>query len=429
MRLFLLITLLTTFAVAQFPNVLLDKQKNTFYPCEPSIAISPLDTNLVVAGAVLNKVYYSLDGGKTWEDLDMESQHGIFGDPNILAAEDGRFYYFHLAMPGERSEKSFLNQIVCQTSTDSGKTWSAGSSIGKKKREDQDKEWSVEDPSSGRVYVTWTQFDKYESTKKKHESNILISWSDDKGESWSKAKRINELPGDCLDGDQTTEGAVPAVGPDGEVYVAWARDEAIYFDRSLDGGATWMDEDTRVADQPGGWEQSVPGIYRTNGMPITVCDLSEGPHAGNVYICWADTRNGKEDHDIFLSRSSDLGSTWSEPVRVNDDPAGNIQFLPWLTVDQSTGYLYCVFYDRRNGEGNSTEVYVAYSKDGGQTFTNVKISESPFKPVKNAFFGDYNDISAVQGKIMPVWTRLDKGRTSVWTTSIRHEALERAGKE
>ena len=49
-----------------------------------------------------------------------------------------------------------------------------------------------------------------------------------------------------------------------------------YFDRSLDGGITWVLEDIVVSDQPGGWNFDIPGIYRCNGMPITVADLTDG---------------------------------------------------------------------------------------------------------------------------------------------------------
>jgi len=109
---------------------------------------------------------------------------------------------------------------------------------------------------------------------------------------------------------------------------------------------------------------------------------------------------------------------------VNDDAAGKHQYLPWMAVDQATGYVYVVYYDRRNYDDNQTDVYLAYSSDGGANFKNVKISESPFVPREDRFFGDYNNISAHKGIIAPIWTRMDEGRTSVWTTIIRQEDLK-----
>jgi len=53
----------------------------------------------------------------------------------------------------------------------------------------------------------------------------------------------------------------------------------------------------------------------------------------------------------------------------------------------------------------------------------VTISEKPFIPVETTFFGDYNNIAAHDGVIVPVWTRMDDGSTSVWTTVIQQDQL------
>jgi hypothetical protein len=58
--------------------------------------------------------------------------------------------------------------------------------------------------------------------------------------------------------------------------------------------------------------------------------------------------------------------------------------------------LYFVFYDRRNTANNFTDVYVARSTDGGETFTNFKVSQSSFNPTSGVFFGDYTNIAAYE---------------------------------
>jgi len=78
-----------------------------------------------------------------------------------------------------------------------------------------------------------------------------------------------------------------------------------------------------------------------------------------------------------------------------------------MTVDQVTGYIWVVFYDRRNYNDNRTDVYLAVSTDGGDSFTNFKVSETPFLPISQVFFGDYTGIAASNNKIRPIWTRLD----------------------
>src|SRR6185436_8691048 len=87
-------------------------------------------------------------------------------------------------------------------------------------------------------------------------------------------------------------------------------------------------------------------------------------------------------------------------------------------VDQTDGVIYILFYDRRNYSTENTDVFLAYSSDGGATFTNVKISDSSFVPNPNTFLGDYNNISAYNGKIAPIWTRIDVSQSSVWTAQI-----------
>ena len=426
MRKFLLSTslcLLTLMSVAQVKNIKIHESlEGGIGTCEPSICINPANPNQIVAGAVLNDVCYSKDGGKSWKCQKLTSQFGVWGDPCILADSTGTFYYLHLSDPTGRNWKSkeILDRIVCQRSDNGGKTWSSGSSIGLNFDKDQDKEWGVVDPNNGNVYVTWTQFDKYGSKDfDNYKSNILFSRSTDQGKSWNTPVQINQFSGDCVDDDFTTEGAVPAVGKNGEIYVTWALNDTLYFDKSTDGGQTWMKEDKVIAAQPEGWAIEIPGIGRANGFPVTAVDVSKSEYQGTIYVNWSDQRNGKDNTDVWLIKSNDNGETWSEPKKVNDDNTGKHQFFNWMSIDPVTGYVYIVFYDRRAHDDNQTDVYLAYSKDGGETFTNMKISESPFTPSPEGFFGDYNNISVYNGMVRPIWTRMDNGKLSIWTALIQ----------
>ena len=397
---------------AQFPNILISTDNN---PNEPSIMINPKNTDQVVAGTNINNYYYSGDGGLTWQEGQLESSYGVWGDPVIDVDTAGNFYFFHLSNP---SFGNWIDRIVCQKSTDGGQTWNDGSYMGLDGTKAQDKHWSAVDRTNNTIYVTWTEFDNYGSTDPMDSSYIRFSKSLDGGQTWSTAKRINRVAGDCIDSDNTVEGAVPAVRPDGEIYVSWAGPLGLTFNKSIDQGETWMESELVVSDIPGGWDFPVPGIYRANGLPVTCCDLSSGPYRGNIYINWSDQRNGSTDTDIWFVRSSDGGTTWTAPRRVNDDPPGKQQFFTWMTVDQSSGYIYFVFYDRRNYTNKLTDVYIAVSQDGGDSFTNFKISDSPFDPFSSVFFGDYTNISAANSIVRPIWTRLDGASLKLYTALI-----------
>jgi hypothetical protein len=94
-----------------------------------------------------------------------------------------------------------------------------------------------------------------------------------------------------------------------------------------------------------------------------------------------------------------------------------------MTIDQTTGVIYFTFYDRRNTTSSVTDVFVARSTDGGETFTNFKVSESSFTPNSGVFFGDYTNIVAFNKKVYPIWMRLDGNTLSVWTAIINDSTV------
>ena len=377
-----------------------------------------------MAGAASNRVVTSIDGGTTWKESTLNSPFGVYGNSTVLSNAKGNVFYFHLTDPSGKgqSEEAWLDRIVCHESIDEGKIWTEGVSIGNNPPADQYKAWPAVHPKKNFMCVTWTQFDKYGSKDTNCQSNILFSKSNN-GNRWSTAVQINESPGDCLDDDFTAEGAVPTIGTDGKIYVAWANRGNIYFDRSYDDGNTWLRNDLLIARQEGGWSLEIPGLKKSNGLPALAIDNSAGKYHGTLHLVWADQKNGKDDTDIWLIRSANRGDYWSKPVRINSDDSRTHQFLPWVAVDQTNGHVYIIYYDRRNHEDNQTDVYLSYSFDGGTSFKEVKISEAPFNPDAEKFFGNYTNIDAYGGIITPIWTRMDNGKTSVWTVVIKDEEL------
>ncbi|MFM7770948.1 MAG: sialidase family protein, partial [Bacteroidota bacterium] len=268
---------------------------SSYDPCEPSIAIDPTNPKKMVAGSILNSVYKSSDGGETWDHEIIKSSHGVYGDPTIVASPTGEFYYLHLGDPenkGWSSSRLLESIVIQQLKTNkfscSKNCWTDGIAIGTNAPKDQDKQWATTSKDGSEIFVTWTEFDNYESTEPNDHSRILFSKGKRGGTSFSKPIVISDVLGGCLDDDNTAEGAVPAAGLNNEVYVAWAHQENIYFNKSLDGGNTWMPKSKVAMVIPGGWNHDVPGVYRANGMPILLSDLSNSPNRGTLYLCWSD---------------------------------------------------------------------------------------------------------------------------------------------
>lgn len=404
-------------AVAQPSNIRISAP--SVQPEEVTIAVDPSNPLNLVVGANLNYGAYSADGGLHWDEVELTSEFGVWGDPSVIFDPSGRALFAHLSNP---TGGFWLDRLVVQQSTNRGATWNGGVPLGARAASQQDKEWMIADfstaPTRGSLYITWTQFDRYAGTKPTDSSRILCSRSTDGGLSWAEPVRVSDRAGDCLDDDSTVQGAVPAVGPDGELYTCWSSAEGLLFDRSTDGGRTFG-ADRFVADQPGGWNFEIPGLQRCNGFPITLCDLSASPRRGTVYIVWSDQRNGADNTDIFFTRSTDRGETWSPARLINGDGIRSQQFMVWAAIDQSNGDLYAVYYDRRaSGGTNATDVYVARSADGGEHFTETLVSAEAFTPTDAVFMGDYIGIAAHGGKAHAVWTRLDAGRTSIWTAVV-----------
>ena len=402
-----------------FPNYRASSFSN-LKPNEVTVSVNPENTQNIIVGSNNDWLYSSFTGGTSWtEDVLVAPVLGVRGDPVVLFDHLGYAYYSHLSNP---EGPAIFDRIVVQKSVDGGLTWDEGVGVGLNGDRLQDKEWIEADMTNsvykGNLYMAWTEFDKYGSPLPEDKSRIRFSYSSDHSGTWSEPIIISDTEGDCLDGDNTMEGAVPGIGPDGQIYLAWSGPAGIYFDKSLDGGHTFG-TDKVLSDIPGGWAFSVPEIYRCNGLPFTACDISDSKHRGNIYITWSDQRYGNNNTDVFLIKSSDGGKTWSQRKKVSDDNTQTHQFFPNIAIDPLTGIVYIVYYDRSRTGSIDTEVTLSRSVDGGDTFTSYKISKDSFLPTGTVFFGDYIDIAAYNGYIYPAWMTLNDGKMAVMIAKVQ----------
>ena len=134
----------------------------------------------------------------------------------------------------------------------------------------------------------------------------------------------------------------------------------IFVRRSLDGGKTWEANHSPVAEQT-----STPGIPFED-KPYIVADNTHSKYAGNLYVGW--TRWRLADSQIVLSRSTDDGKTWSEPIEIDahpglprDDNGAAEGFDGAVAPD---GTLYAIW-------SQDDDIMLTSSRDGGKTFSRA----------------------------------------------------------
>jgi hypothetical protein len=127
-------------------------------------------------------------------------------------------------------------------------------------------------------------------------------------------------------------------------------------------------------------------------------DTSEGPTAGNVYTLCSVNPPGNDPMDVMFARSTDGGWTWIAPVRVNDDPPGSDSWQWFGTMSVAPqGRIDVIWNDTRNsGAANVSELFYAFSDDGGDTWSDNVALSPPWDshlgwPNQNKI-GDYYDM-------------------------------------
>jgi len=287
------------------------------------------------------------------------------------------------------------------------------------KLEDMPRIWADANPRSphrGNLYYAWIEWGLQNSI-------VLFARSTDAGKSWSTPMRISTVAGYPRDDNGSVVGIIGTVAPDGTQYVVWNQGLNITLAISKDGGKTFAPSRPIIDVGPPyfGGTGGIPGVARAMGFP----QIGVDGKSGALYVTWSDFRNG--DVDVFFSRSTDHGRTWTSAKRVNDDPIhdGNDQFFQWLAVDPVNGDLYVQFYDRREDPANRrTRLTLARSTDGGTTFKNYDWSDESFAG-DNASLGDYMWLTAHDGRVYGIWTEAAPDGYAVTPNSNRPAASGR----
>lgn len=393
---------------------------------ESSIAVNPVNPNQLLAAAVDYRsesdrwVYLSSDGGRSWtnQNLGKANDWRSSNDPSVAFGYDGWGYLMY----GAFTASGGPNGIYVSITKDFGQTWDTHIPVIQHLPPIDidtpfDDKYYIEvdnaenSPYRGYTYTPWKRMQYNDSS-----TQIMVARSTDRGYNWDEPVAISPRKEGTID-DTTFGQSFPLIstGPNGEVYAVWNDGivQGVGFNRSYDGGITW--EEPRIIQNyeifgetrqvNGAWQHRIKDNVRAETYPVLKCDFTEGPNSGNLYLTWA----GGEPPNIYFSKSTDGGDTWTEDMLIHADTVGNDQWWQWLDIDPTTGDLAIMFMDSRNDPNNIwAETWVAYSSDAGDTWIERQVSDfrsdlrrNPFQ--NNVFAGDYNGCAFYDGIIYPSW--------------------------
>ena len=420
---------------------------------ETYITINPANAKALAAGS--NEIfrlpmrgYASSNSGGSWTGVDLPLPPAIgtngfdFGsDPSLVFDSQGNAFYSYIVVffsAGKSGANVNGTEIAVARSSDGGKTYPNASFFSFSSGQDHfnDKPMITADVNAAslfrdNIYVAWDA-----ASGGSRGGGVRLATSRDHGATFS----ITRI--DSPTGPGRAIGAVPFVGPNGEVYAAWNDYAAntIAFNRSFDGGATW-DTPVVVSSKRLPFAIGIPAEFSRGALEYPACaaDRSSGHFRGRLYCSWMDlTPAGTTD--IFLSHSDDHGATWSPRIAVSDAFGTPVdRFNHWLAVDPVTGDINVSFYDTRNdttGFRYMTDVYISQSTDGGASFgpnTRVTTVSSNEHDCNGTFpctagidygnqQGDYEGLASFGGVSHPIWTDSRNQLTPV--SGCRFNAME-----
>ena len=228
--------------------------------------------------------------------------------------------------------------------------------------------WRGDQPSvavgkNGAVYVVWTT--RVVSNDKKG-TDLYLSVSSDLGQTFATPVKINDDKVPAAHGMHSL-----GVAADGRIYVSWLDERNVAAPKpstKAEGHHTESNGELFIADSTdGGRTFSTNRKIAADACPCCKTALAVAPD-GIVYVGWRHVLPGNYRH-IAVASSSDSGATFSKPVIVSDDKwmlHGCPVSGPSLSVADD-GTLKVLWYAA--GEANAAGLYIAESKDKGQSFS------------------------------------------------------------
>lgn len=386
---------------------------------ETPLASHPEDDNIFAASAITNVYpggyttgfYRTTDGGVSWSGTDaIKNSSGsiisTIGDPLVAITNSGRYILSFIAGRG-----GGVKGLGVTHSTDNGTSWAPTylipDVIGPDKPAMKIDNFKGS-PYYGNCYIVYSA-----------REGIFFSRSLDDGSTWTSPKKISpRLP-------NNRTGASIATGPQGEIYVTWPISinfiNYVGLARSTNGGSSWESNDRLIeTSAAGSGFQLILNRIRVNGLPAIDVDKSGGVDHGSLYVTYVeddDTGSPSLDTcDLVISKSTDRGLTWLPKKLINRESSepGNYQVMSQLDVDKR-GNVNVLYYDTRDTPtDDSLMVYFSRSTDGGNTFSDIRISDMKFElkrlPREQILFGiayylgSYIGLASSNSRIVAFWS-------------------------
>ncbi|MFN8285365.1 MAG: sialidase family protein [Chitinophagales bacterium] len=376
------------------------------YPNEPTIAVAMNDNNKMAIAANMNWFYRSDDGGNTWNTYKVSSSAGVWGDPCLVSDEEGNFYLFHLSAPNGYEEESWLDRIVCQKWNEEKKTLEVCSFLGDSiNHKWKDKCCAIYIPKQHRLAAAWTEFDNSPGSTHEGQSNLVFSYSDNEGKTWSLAQRINNISGDCSLGDSTATAVALDYDVEGNIYAVWPRLDSVWIKKFDAQKLTWDSTDNLVSIQPNGWRYSLPGLMWCNGWPSLAVDHKSS--TGKMYCAFG--LQHKRLSEIVLMTSDDEGKHWGNiPLPISR----NSLYFPCVRLNEKNGEVAIFHYALSTFQDTVLRAGIYVSSANGQSFTH-DIYDEPYHISTSVFMGDYISMATAGGAFYTTWTARDNDGTHI----------------
>ena len=313
-------------------------------------------------------------------------------EPAIAADGYGHVYILYpqyIQVPG--CNTCPIPTMILVESTDNGATWRGERRIAIRGSAQFDAQIVVDPVDRRTVYAAWLENDR---------RDIVVARSVDFGLTWNEVVATRT----------ETEADKPVLAVRGlDVYVAYNRAAKIWVAVSHDGGNSFVPVNVNEIDGMG-WAQA-------GGATID--------QTGNLFLSWAGYRRqagGQGPVDLFVSRSSDGGKSWSTtlldvsgaPPECATDECGWAYLGAQIAVtSDAAGTLYALWNAGPVNRG-AERIYFASSTTSGSTW-------SPKSNVSNAPYGVGHAfptiVAGTAGDVRIAW--MDTRQNPFWNTYYR----------